>query len=114
MELRLPRLSLKKFTWLRRTDTPDLLKHLCFFTHNTVQYWPAPGGDALEQGRLKEVVARLPAIAGEFGLEIRGGTIDEVRRAFIGSAVVYDDSHSGTGRGHEIPGRPGKQKEAER
>ncbi len=62
-------------------DAQAPLKHLCFFTHNFVQYWP--DGEPRELARLKEVVAELPRIAGHYGLVVNGAVLRQVREAFV-------------------------------
>jgi hypothetical protein len=62
-------------------DAQVPLKHLCFFTHNFVQYWE--DGEAVELARLKKVLAEVPRVAGEFGLTAKGATLADVREAFV-------------------------------
>ena len=70
-------------------DAP--IKHVCLFTHNTVNYW---SDDMSEKGRLAvllQALDYLDEIAEDLGLEIRGTTIANVREAFLaakGSQVV--------------------------
>ena len=70
-------------------DAP--IKHVCLFTHNTVNYW---SDDMSEKGRLAvllQALVCLDEIAEDLGLEIRGTTIANVREAFLaakGSQVV--------------------------
>lgn len=62
-------------------DAP--VKHVCFLTHNTVNYWSDQASDREKRGVLTEAIRRIEEIADELSLDVNGATVGEVREAFL-------------------------------
>ena len=67
----------------RQVEQKTSLKHVCLFTHNTFNYWSAEDSEEGKRGVVEATIPGLREIADEFGLEVKGATIAQVREAFL-------------------------------
>jgi hypothetical protein len=58
-------------------------KHVCLFGHNTGNFWSADRSEEGYRGELEGSVLKIREIADEFGLEVKGATLRDVREAFL-------------------------------
>jgi hypothetical protein len=58
-------------------------KHVCLFGHNTGNFWSADRSEEGYRGELEGAVIKIREIADEFGLEVKGATLRDVREAFL-------------------------------
>ena len=59
------------------------LKHVCLFTHNTVNYWSSAVSEKGKQGVLNASLDEICEAADELGLAPIGSTLSDVREAFL-------------------------------
>jgi hypothetical protein len=67
----------------RQVEESVPLKHVCILTHNFVNYWSQ---DALKENRLdvlKRALEGFDHMAENFGLEVRGATTADIRKAYL-------------------------------
>ncbi len=67
----------------RQMEEGAPLKHVCLFTHNTVNFWSAEESEQGRRGVLEGSIAEIREIAEELGLKVKGATIGDVREAFL-------------------------------
>ncbi len=67
----------------RQVEEAVPLKHVCLFTHNTVNFWSAEESERGRRGVLEESISKIRDNAEELDLEVKGATIADVREAFL-------------------------------
>ena len=70
----------------RQVGDGKLIKHVCFLTHNMVNFWSDDTNTKGRKGVLTDALSLIEEIADDLGLEMKGATLQTVREAFIQKA----------------------------